>query len=154
MGDDERKYDWSIDPVDAAEVSPAPPIHPVDAWLAIARPLAEKWGLEIDDQAVARMRAHCDERITLADVDVMATREAWPPLRCLEHGKSSCVQCLEAAETFRYDPPDGGGPPCVYHGQPVRYWNGPDGKLHCRHGVILYGTSCIQCEREGQTTDG
>lgn len=28
-----------------------------------------------------------------------------------------------------------------------RYWM-VRGKLHCRHGVILYGTKCINCERD------
>jgi hypothetical protein len=27
------------------------------------------------------------------------------------------------------------------------YWREHDGTLHCRHGVILYGTTCVQCER-------
>ena len=32
----------------------------------------------------------------------------------------------------------------------ARYWHSPSGKLNCRHGVILYGTSCVQCERDAQ----
>jgi hypothetical protein len=44
-------------------------------------------------------------------------------------------------------------PTPTYHGQPVRYWNGPGGKLRCVHGVILYGTKCVQCERNGTMTD-
>jgi hypothetical protein len=30
---------------------------------------------------------------------------------------------------------------------PSNYWHDGRGQLHCPHGVILYGTSCIQCER-------
>lgn len=30
----------------------------------------------------------------------------------------------------------------------ARYWR-EAGKLHCKHGVILYGTKCVTCEREG-----
>lgn len=30
-----------------------------------------------------------------------------------------------------------------------RYWRDALDRLHCRHGVILYGTKCVQCEREG-----
>jgi hypothetical protein len=29
-----------------------------------------------------------------------------------------------------------------------------DGRPHCRHGAILYGTSCLTCEREAQTATG
>lgn len=31
-----------------------------------------------------------------------------------------------------------------------RYWRDENGHLNCRHGVMLYGTKCVQCEREGK----
>lgn len=34
------------------------------------------------------------------------------------------------------------------------YRYGRDGRLNCRHGVMLYGDSCITCEREAETTMG
>lgn len=34
------------------------------------------------------------------------------------------------------------------------YRNTPQGRLICRHGPILYGTSCLACERESETTTG
>lgn len=30
-----------------------------------------------------------------------------------------------------------------------RYWRDANGMLHCKHGVILYGTKCLRCEQEG-----
>jgi hypothetical protein len=30
----------------------------------------------------------------------------------------------------------------------ARYWTDAAGGLHCSHGVILYGTQCVICERE------
>lgn len=37
---------------------------------------------------------------------------------------------------------------------PQRYWRDRAGKLNCRHGVILYGVRCTQCEREGNSGAG
>lgn len=28
------------------------------------------------------------------------------------------------------------------------YWRDDQGRLNCRHGVILYGSGCTRCERE------
>ena len=28
------------------------------------------------------------------------------------------------------------------------------GDMECRHGVLLYGTSCVQCERDAETATG
>ena len=29
-----------------------------------------------------------------------------------------------------------------------RYWSDEAGRLYCSHGLILYGTQCVTCERE------
>ena len=41
-----------------------------------------------------------------------------------------------------------GSPPCATHSPKPRYWQDDAGRLNCRHGILVFGDSCVDCERD------